>query len=98
MFHIGNRVREIIAEIQQSGFKKIPMSIYSEHEELWNEDYAFFLADSKNGFYGGVSYDEFWIDFMEYLLQEFPNTRIKSWSDEYHEFEISRNKGRLNVG
>jgi hypothetical protein len=97
MFHIGNRVREIIADIQQNGFKKISMSIYGECMELWHEDYAIFLADSQYGFYGGISYDEFWEDFMEYLVKEFPDTRIKSWSDEYHEFEISRNKGRLNV-
>ena len=95
MFHIGNRVREIIAEVQRNGFKKIPMSICSDHEELWYEDYAIFLADSESGFYG-FSYMEFWNDFMEYLVREFPDARIKSWP-EYREFEISRNKGRVHV-
>jgi hypothetical protein len=72
------------------------MSIYGESEELWHEDYAIFLADSESGFYG-FSYSDFWNDFMEYLIKEFPDTRIRPWP-EYREFEISRNKGRLNVG
>jgi len=69
------------------------MTVYPDHEDVWNENYAIFLADSEFRFYG-TSQSEFWHDFQEYLKKEFPDVdKINHWP-HCQEFEIQRNGGK----
>jgi hypothetical protein len=89
MIHIRDRLHLVIESLRENKFSGVPLKIYPEYEEDWNENYGCVTFCTDQYF----SDPDYWLDLLDYFKREFPDAQCKQYCGNYWEIEIFRNNG-----
>jgi hypothetical protein len=87
--NIRDRLHLVIESLREVGFSGVPLKIYPESEEDWNENYGCVTFCTDQYF----SDPDYWLDLLDYFKKEFPDAQCKQYCGNYWEIEIFRNNG-----